>query len=225
MGDSKDNKFINMMIVLAIVAGILFVVLEDKPEDYTPFSIEGFYSGTKGDVQDPRQTYLSYVSTDDYISSCNESPQVSDNGTLTASGAVWIIDSQTLDSSVNIKRSEDDNLSIIPFEEGEYILAPSNAFFLNANTLQASKDSITIKISLPGSYIMEFIDVYGWFCHMESEEQNHTKTLGYGGEACEDVTSSTIIGKAKSTTSVRLYKKTNGVEQQIDTLEYFLGSN
>ena len=131
----------------------------------------------------------------------------------------WIVDGQTKTREELVKADDQDYYLL--YEDGDYIVAPVQLTFINSNIKTYIDGEISIRAYAGTKYIIHWDDVDAWWCHMDKTKNQHTTKIGAGGKfpVCVE---GMIIGKAKSTTRVTIYKVNDaGVAEVCDLAEFF----
>lgn len=222
--NSAKVRFVLAIISFSLLGVVL--ILDYAPPSEKVFGIESYYQGDFGEIEDPKIAYGKFnrnVMTDEI--KCNTTPSISEKRVITPTNACWFIQGT---ATGNISAEEIEQLLAEKdgaiFKEGDIILAPTNIEFINSNQYQESYDLISIKGRLGTEYIIEFTDVGAWWCHIDkAEPTKHTELIGFGGKS-PSMSIGSVIGQARKSTKVKLYKiQEDGSEQEASLSEYFCG--
>ena len=161
-------------------------------------------------MSDPKALYNSvFASKVLNGTACNTITKAYNEATQ-VNGRIWLtsrdLGIKSADDFVNYETSGG-SLSISPYKDGDYIISPATLNFLNSNTmLNPSNGQRYIEAQIGTSYVIRWDDIECWWCHIgKDDNDSHTVRVGYGGKPSK-VVAGIIIGAAKSTTKVSVYK-------------------
>lgn len=224
-GDNETNWMLIGAVISTIVL-VLFALYNYVPEDSVKsFSLDGFYVGNKDNEVDPKSLYNKVYEDKSSEYNCNLTIEKADDRYL-VNNITWVVGGVKITDIVqleNIIVDNSDSSIIKPYDTAHTeIISPAKIEFLNSNVVTTEKDSITIKAAIGDDYVIEWVGMTAWYCHIGSEDPTkHSTVCGANGAnpVCKE---GYIIGQANAETLVKLYKvDANGNSVPASFLEFY----
>lgn len=223
----RDERLMRLKSVIAVfsIAALIIIIATEYTADIDKsFSVEAYYRGNiSSDTIDPKTLYEQYTAAAlDNETLCNTQTWTG-KARRTSSDAIWVAETSEDITDDYIKECLQDGY-LAPFKEGDLILAPGAFTFTNTNT-DSSGATIDIKGTC-GKYTFVFENVSCWWCHIGKEwTGKHSIRIGCGTGLFEKVSAGTVIGEAKASTKLYIYKESDGVDEELeDPSTYFIGN-
>lgn len=226
MGDSQGRpKIVLAVVVIGILIGL--VIYNYRPPMDKQFGVKNFYEPTEGSHLDPKRMYNALNPNADWSEYyCNTTMSYAKSpGRI--GNYFWIKNGENIDSVDMLGNYllDGDASKLIPYQDGDFIVAPSTLTFLNKNVKNAGdlSEEVNIMAGIGTEYIIIWSNVDCWWCHIgKDNKERHTVVVGAGGlnEVC---TEGYVIGQAKSDTIVSLYKRNGNELEPYSFSQYFFG--
>lgn len=215
-----NNPFKSSIVVTC--ASLVFIVLVvlvmynyEAPSD-SQFSPENFYAGNNGAEVDPKENYEQMVVglVSGSLSCRSEMSKATDEELVQAGNYTWLAPNKNSINPDGISSYDDirklslgaDESVLMPYAEGDHIIAPGKMTFINSNVVQESADYTYIMAYIGTKYVLRWDDVDCWWCHEGKDNKNkHTRVVGARGIYASCI-GGYIVGVAKDSTTVTLYE-------------------
>lgn len=223
---NKWRKLLPWSIVCAVVLLLIWVLGFPENND-TDFSPNSFYVGDATGVVDPKVLYDNYYKSVLSELSCRSAMFNGDNPIRLSTNMFWIIDDDkrltddsSADNAVSLLGDKNAEGFYTPYEAGDYIIAPTNITYLNSNIKSDMPGRTDIVVMCGRQYKLVFEDVECWWCHIGiSDSSQHTTIYGKGGKY-STANAGRVLGQAKSSTRVKMYKQNGDSWDEFDFADY-----
>ena len=227
---NSDRRLIVAILIFVVIGVLAYVdldVIEDK-SFLTRYEQDGttygpYYQASISTARDPRAVYqeMATISILERGSYC-DTKAVYANGAITVPGGQrWYCWVGTKDSKSGQAMSRDDgsqNVAVYEYitsggfalqglyNTGDKIVVPMEDMeLLDSNVSYTDEDSISIKIAA-GQFKLEFHNIQSWWCHMSSDNHTRHDTVVGINSSIDRVNKEQVVGTAKETTTVYIYK-------------------
>lgn len=209
------------LFIIVFLGLYLMVLFNTGRENDAVFTTDAFYQGISGSEINYKDLYNSlYVGLAPGSGECSTEMKSAEDYGLSpymAGRFTWLV-AKPVSTSADMGTGT----TIMPYEDGDYIIAPGNLKFVNSNIVQDSADFIHIEAILNDTYVIRWDNVTSWWCHLGKEHKSkHSKVVGNGGiySSCSQ---GFVIGEANAMTRVTFYKiGLDGEQTLIDVSEVF----
>lgn len=207
---SKRSTLLVSLAIVSFIALVLFGASQYYPQDSKVYGVNNYYKPTKSTSNVDQRELYNQIHKNVVASAmmCNKTIQ-SCTSTNMINGYYWIVDGSLPPSNVSELTSMlvDSQSNVLrPYSEGDSIVAPGQLTFRNANTTEYDDGKIRIEVYIGQDYVIRWDDVAAWWCHIGKEDPTkHTEQIGLGG-LYSTCAGGYVIGKAKETTEVHLFK-------------------